>query len=138
MVSQASSKPLGNPENWKFAPGMMASFWNKDIIAYEVVFPGTKGSLVPGGAIQAVQASPRKVLRAARKWGISKAREANGDHTMYSGASGHKVTVDTGYNDLPYPCWDGLIGIVNVERGLSLKNNQEGRRRFLAGPSKRT
>ena len=134
MVSQASSKPLGDPRRWSFAPGMMAPFWNKDIIAYEVVYPGRISSLVPGGVIQAVQASPRKVLRIARKWGITKAREARGDHSIYSGRSGKKVSIDEGYNDLPNSCWEGLIDIINVENGLSLRNNQEGRRRFFNGP----
>lgn len=134
MVSQTTPKPLGDPGRWAFAPGMMAPFWNKDIIAYEVLYPGASSRLVPRGAIRAVQASPRKVLRVARKWGITKAREADGDHTMYRGQSGRKVSIDTGYNDLPNACWKGLIEIVNMENGLSLKNNQEGRRRFLAGP----
>ena len=50
MVNQASEKPLGNSQRWKFAPGMMAPFWNEDLIAYEVLYPGHQSKLVPGGA----------------------------------------------------------------------------------------
>jgi hypothetical protein len=136
MLNQASSRPLGNPDQWAFAPGMMAPFWNKDIIAYEVVYPGAKSSLAPHSAIRAVQASPQKAIRAARKWGIRKDREAQGDHTVYCGRKGGKVTIDNGYNDLPSACWDNLFSVINAEHDLELRNNQKGRRRFFAGPEK--
>jgi hypothetical protein len=134
-VNQASKKPLGNSQIWEFAPNMMTPFWNRNIIAYEVVYPTSGPSLVPQGALQAVQASPRKVIRASRKWGLRKHREAKGDHTIYIGPTGQKVSIDGGYNDLPHACWEGLLSVVNAEYGLNLKDNQEGRRKFFAGPS---
>ncbi len=135
-MATAMIDPIGNASRWKYAPNMFAGFWNKDIIAYDVVFPGSRPIIAPRHAPAAVQASPSKVIRAARKWGFRKLREAAGDHTIYIGPKGSKVTIDNGYGDLPRACWDGLIDVINGDFGLNLQNNQKGRRLFLAGPKR--
>jgi hypothetical protein len=121
--------------DWRYVPQSFRGLFDKRLIAYELVPRGQRGRL-PTGAIPALQGSASKVLRVARQWGIrvSATRDGKGDHVWLENQRGDRDHIDRGATDFSAADWTAVLGLINAQYGLLLKNNEAGRRAFFAGP----
>jgi hypothetical protein len=126
--------PKGDNDNWLYSPLMMKPYFNRDVIAYEVL--DSKSSAVLPQSVNFLQLSPKKALRIARKkWGIETDGYGRGDHIKVKlPVSNKRIDFDIGYGDIPTKEWKILIEGMNERLGTSYRNNEKGRRKFVQGP----
>ena len=133
-ISECNYPPVGDSENWLFASHMMKPYFERGMIAYEVLEPHTLSTTLPT-TTHYLQLSPRKALKIARKnWGIRTEGWGKGDHAkVVLPKSQKRIDFDTGYNDIPRKEWDILIEGMNEVLGANYRNNEIGRRKFVMG-----
>ena len=127
--------PSGDQENWRYAPLMMKPYFDRNIIAYEVLDHRSFSPILPS-SIHLLQLSPRKAVKIARKnWNIIIDGEGRGDHKKVKlPVSKKRIDFDMGYPNIPRKEWGILIEGMNEVLGSNYRPNEEGRKKFINGP----
>jgi hypothetical protein len=128
--------PLSSTSRWTCASGLSAPLFQNRLPVYEIINPGSV-RLLFGQIRPAVQASPSKALRQARKWGVDRSsRQGKGDHLWLINECLQEDFIDSGASDMSRKDWDALLNLISKCHGIELPNNIEGRKIFFEGPKK--
>ncbi len=140
MVNETMQYPMRANEEWQYCADIFAGIFQpelqKDVPkSCSVTIVSKQGT--PIGALPKAAISASKAMRLSRQWRIRRsARIGKGDHVWLENHLGHEDHIDTGRTDLTGEDWKAILGLVSSGWSIDLKNNENGRNAFLAGPKR--